>query len=264
MYIDTIVTDLDDTLLNGDRQLSPYTLEIVAKLTQKGIRFIAASGRAASSMRPYVNQLNTGLPYIACNGAQLMNPDHTEITSTMFAPEQARELVRYFQARNLYVQYYNEDYFYYAQETEANRYYALQTGMVGKAVGDLAAYLNFPTPKVLSVSTPEEVEALYPVIQKDFPTVSFTISKPYFLEAQPMGVNKGSALQKLSGILGFAPENTMVFGDSLNDLEMLGFAAHSVAMANARDEVKRATRYSTALPNTQDGLAHFVEEQLLS
>ena len=264
MQIDTIVTDLDDTLLNDTRQISPYTLEIIAKLTQKGIRFIAASGRAAASMRPYVDQINSGLPYIACNGAQLMNPDHTEIASRMFTPAQAQALVRYFQARGHYVQYYRGDYFYYAEETQANQQYSHQTGMPGKAVGDLIAYLDFPTPKVLSVATPEAVEALYPIIQKDFPDVSFTISKPYFLEAQPKGVSKGTALKQLSEILGFSPEHTMVFGDSLNDIEMLNFAAHSVAMANAREEVKQATRYVTPLTNAQDGLAHFVQDNLLS
>jgi len=264
LQIDTIVTDLDDTLLNETRQLSPYTLEVIAKLTQKGIRFIAASGRAAASMRPYVNQMNTGLPYIACNGAQLMNPDHTEIVSHMFTPAEAQALVRYFQAKGHYVQYYRGDYFYYAEETQTNRHYSTQTGMPGKAVGDLIAYLDFPTPKVLCVSNPEAVVALYPVIQADFPDVSFTISKPHFLEAQPKGVTKGAALQQLSGILDFSPEQTMVFGDSLNDIEMLSFAAHSVAIANARDEVKRIARYVTPLPNTQDGLAHFVEDKLLS
>ena len=264
MHIDTIVTDLDDTLLNGNTQISPYTLDIVSKLKQKGIRLIAASGRAAASMRPFVNQLNTGLPYIASNGAQLMSPDHTEIASSTFTPAQARELVRYFQDKGFYVQCYRGDYFYFAEEGEANRGYTAQTGMQGKAVGDLLSFIDFPTPKVLSMNTPGEVEALFPIIQSDFPDVSFTISKPHFLEAQPQGVSKGSAIRQLGDMMGFTPEHTMVFGDSLNDIEMLGYTPHSVAMANARNEVKQAARYITPLPNTQDGLAQFITENLLS
>lgn len=264
MQIDTIVTDLDDTLLNGSSDLSPYTLEIVRETKRRGIRFIPASGRAAASMRPYVNRLDTGLPYIASNGAQLMNPDHTELFSVLFTPEQARELVRYFEAKGLYVQCYRGDYFYYAKSCDANIRYAHQTGMEGKAVGDLLAFIDFPTPKVLIVAQPREVEALYKLIQTDFPDVSFAISKPNFLEAQPPGVSKGSALQRLSEMLGFAPEHTMVFGDSLNDVEMLRFTPHGVSMRNARDEVKQAAAYVTELPNTEDGLAHFVEKHVLS
>jgi len=264
LQIDTIVTDLDDTLLNGDSNLSPYTLEIIAETKRRGIRFIAASGRAATSMRPYVDRMNTGLPYIASNGAQLISPGHTELFSVMFSPEQARELVRYFEGKGMYVQCYRGDYFYYAKSCYANVRYSRQTGMKGQAVGDLGAFIDFSTPKVLAVADPQEVEALYKVIRADFPDVSFAISKPHFLEAQPPGVSKGSALQKLSEILGFVPERTMVFGDSLNDVEMLNFTPNSVAMLNARDEVKQAARYVTDRPNTQDGLAHFVEAHVLS
>lgn len=263
MHIDTIVTDLDDTLLNAQSDLSPYTLETLDEARRRGIRIIPASGRAASSMRPFVDLLNLSLPYIACNGAQLMNPDHTEILSITFTPEQAHGLIRYFTAKGFYTQVYRGDYFYFAKHSETNERYSQQTGMQGKAVGDLIAFLDFPTPKVLSVSTPEEVEKLFPIIQAEYPEYSFTISKPYFLEAQPHDVSKGSAMRRLSGILGFTPESTMAFGDSLNDLSMFDFAVHSVAMINARDEVKRAARYVTELPNAQDGLARFLRTHVL-
>lgn len=263
MQIDTIVTDLDDTLLDENTRLTPYTLGVVNEVKRRDIRFIPASGRAASSMRPFVDQLNAGQPYIACNGAQLMNPDHTEIISSMFTPEQARALIRYFQEKGFYTQIYRGDYFYFAESCEANRRYSVQTGMPGKAVGDLIAFADFPTPKVLSMNTPQEVEKLYPVIQADFPDVSFTISKPWFLEAQPLGVSKGSALLRLSGILDFAPERTLVCGDSLNDVSMFDFTRHSVAMFNARDEVIKAARYITEFSNAQDGLARFIQTHVL-
>ena len=264
MRIDTIVTDLDDTLLNGSAELSPFTLQMIAELSRRGIRFLAASGRAASSMRPFVSLINAGQPYIASNGAQILSPDHTVLHEDLFTPEQARELIRYFQEKNIYMQCYRDDYFYFASENENSKRYARQTGMAGKAVNDLYAFVDFSTPKVLSVAAPDVVEALYPLIQKDFPDVSFTISKPYFLEAQPKGVSKGSALKWLGERLGFTPETTMAFGDSLNDLEMLRYTSYGVAMQNARDEVKRAVRYVTDYPNTQDGLAHFVMTHVLS
>lgn len=264
MHIDTIVTDLDDTLLDANTSLSPYTLRVIDEAKRRGIRVIAASGRAAVSMRPFVDRLNTGQPYIACNGAQIMRPDHSEIFSSMFPPEQAKELLRYFARKGFYTQVYQGEYFYYGNDSSTGRLYSRQTRMQGKAVGDLAAFLDFPTPKVLSISTPEAVDALYPVIQKDFPEVSFAISKPNFLEAQPKGVSKGSALKRLSELLGFSPERTMVFGDSLNDVPMLAFTVNSVAMKNARPEVIQAACYVTGQTNAHDGLARFVEDHVLS
>ncbi|MBN1778036.1 MAG: HAD family phosphatase [Clostridiales bacterium] len=264
MQIDTIVTDLDDTLLDADSKLTPYTLEIIGEARRRGIRVVPASGRAACSMRSFVDLLNTGQPYIACNGAQLMNPDHSEIWSVMFSPEEARELVRYFVSRDFYTQVYRDDRFYFAETCEINILYSRNTGMRGEAVGDLIQFLDFPTPKVLSVSTPQAVAALYPIIQADFPGVSFTISKPHFLEAEPGGVSKGAALRRLSGIMGFSPEHTMVFGDSLNDVSMFDFTRHSVAMANARSEVIQAARYVTDKSNAEDGLAHFIKDHVLT
>ena len=72
MLIDAIVTDLDDTLLNENSQLSPFTLDVLHQAVRKGIRLIPASGRAASSMFPFTRQLATlidaGLPIIRSLG----------------------------------------------------------------------------------------------------------------------------------------------------------------------------------------------------
>lgn len=262
MLIDAIVTDLDDTLLNAQSVLSPYTLEVLGRAKAQGVRVIPASGRAAYSMRPFVEELNTGLPYIACNGAELVNADHTVMETIAFAPDQAREITRYLHAQGFYVQCYRGDTFYYDSECQASVNYKRSSGMHGQAVGDLAEFITFPTPKLLSVQTPDEVARLYPLIQEAFPNASFTVSKPYFLEAEPPSVNKGAALRRLAEKLRLSPEHTLVFGDSLNDLTMLGYAVHSVAMGNARDEVKRAARHVCGT-NAEDGVARFIARNVL-
>ena len=53
MTIDTIVTDLDDTLLDGSGQLSAYTIEVMAEIKRRGIRLIPCSGRTHASMYPF-------------------------------------------------------------------------------------------------------------------------------------------------------------------------------------------------------------------
>ena len=76
MTIDTIVTDLDDTLLDGSGQLSGYTLEVMAEVKRRGIRLIPCSGRTHASMYPFVAKLDTGLPYIGGNGSEIVGADH--------------------------------------------------------------------------------------------------------------------------------------------------------------------------------------------
>ncbi|NLI22905.1 MAG: HAD family phosphatase [Clostridiales bacterium] len=263
MQIDAIVTDLDDTLLNGESMLSPYTLDVMARAKARGIRLIPASGRTSFSMLRFMRQLDTGLPYIACNGGELVAPDHTVLESVDFSPEKARQIIRFLRENDFYVQCYRGEHFYYDQECDHSESYRDSSRMLGQAVGNLEAFVDFPTPKVLSVQSPEVVSRMYPLIQKAFPDVSFTISKPYFLEAQPEGVSKGAALRKLAGRLGLTPGRTLVFGDSLNDLTMLQFAENSVAMGNAREDIKQATRHVCAT-NAEDGVARFIDEHVLA
>lgn len=263
MQIDAIVSDLDDTLLNEDAELSPFTLDVLSRAAARGVRIIPASGRAARSMLPYARQLNTGVPYIACNGSQLVAADHTVLETYTLSAQRAREIIRYVRTHGFFVQSYRDDDFYYDAECEASVSYKRSSGMNGHAVGDLETFTTFPVPKLLCVQEPAQVEALYPLISREFPDVTFTISKPYFLEAQPQGVSKGEALRKLAPRLMLTPAHTLVFGDSLNDISMLKFAEHSVAMGNARDEVKAAAQY-VCQTNAEDGVARFVLAHVLT
>jgi HAD superfamily hydrolase (TIGR01484 family) len=75
-----------------------------------------------------------------------------------------------------------------------------------------------------------------------------------WLFAGPAGVSKGSALEALREELGVSPADTLAVGDGTNDLEMLRWAAHGVAMGQA-PEVVRAVADEVCPPVTEDGLA---------
>lgn len=264
MRIEAIVTDMDDTLFDPSGGISDYTLETMRECVRRGVKLIPASGRAQASMEPYVRQLDTGMPYIACNGAQLVSADHRVYDTATFPVELAREICAFLADNGFYVQAYHGEHFYYGEECDASRRYTKSSGMRGVAVGDLVKFLTFPVPKLLSVAHPDEVARLYPIANERYAgRAAFTVSKPYFLEVEPMGVNKGVALAKLAAEIGLDPQTTMVFGDSLNDLSMLAFTPNSVAMGNAREELKRVAAHICG-PNSEDGMARFVREQVLS
>lgn len=263
MTIDTIVTDLDDTLLDGSGQLSPYTLRVLARCKQRGIRVIPASGRTHASMFPFLKQLNTGLPYIGGNGSEIMAGDHSVLEQLTLDVALAKEISAFLIENGFYVQVYRDEAFYYAAECDVARKYKKSSGMQGVAVGDLVKFLDFPTPKVLSVNEADEVQRLLPIANERFHgRATFTVSKPYFLEAEPLGASKGEALRRLADRIGIVPNRTMAFGDSLNDISMLHFTPHSVAVGNARKEVRDAAAH-VCLPNTEDGLARFVAQHVL-
>ncbi len=265
MRIDTIVTDMDGTLLTPQRTISDYSMQVLAECKRRGIRLIPCSGRTRASMRPYLEQLDTGMPYIGGNGSEIIDDNHQMIQQLTMDIPLAREIIAFLQNEGFYLQVYGDDAFYYEDECELAERYKRSSGMRGIAVGNLPKFLTIRTPKILSINEPEEVERLFPIISEHFRgRATFTVSEPTFLEAEPIGASKGEALGRLAVMRGdIVPERTIAFGDSLNDLSLLAFTPHSVAMGNARQEVKDAAGYVCA-SNREDGLAHFLQERVLS
>lgn len=264
MKIRTIVTDCDDTLLRDDLTISPFTREVLKKAHDKGIRIILASGRAAASLKPYAQSLNFGDPYVSANGAVIVNgKTHQPISEVLFSVEMAKKCVRFFKEENMYAQYYIGDYFYYSHDCEFNRDYSKHTGMKGKLAGDLEKAIKEQIAKVLGMDTAENVQKAYVKASAIFKgEASITMSKPYFLEMNPLGATKGEALARLQTTIGITPETTMAFGDSLNDISMLKWAKYGVAMENAREEVKNAVSLRCK-SNEEDGVAHMILTHVL-
>ena len=81
------------------------------------------------------------------------------------------------------------------------------------------------------------------------------------MDCMAKGVNKGKAIETIQDSLGIKPEETMAFGDQLNDIEMLGRAYYSFAVANAREEVRKAARFQ-ADSNENDGVLKILRHLL--
>lgn len=265
MYIQTIVSDLDDTLLLEDHTIGEYTVSVLKKAQEKGIQVMLASGRAPKSMEKYVQQLNLQLPYIANNGATVVDPKTDEILYNLqFTAHQVRACLQLAKQNGIYAQTYYNDHFYYStDQTDFQQGYEESTGLEGIYVDQIEAIWEHPSSKVLFILDPQRVPELYDKGVKELGDwVHFTVSKPYFLELSPKEANKGYGLKWLEekGILN--RESTMAFGDSLNDISMLSWAGYPVAMGNARQEAKEIAKYVTA-SNQEQGVGRAVEQLVI-
>ena len=75
------------------------------------------------------------------------------------------------------------------------------------------------------------------------------------IEINPAGISKATGIRKVCEMLDIPNENTFAFGDSANDLEMLAYVAHSIAMGNGTEEVKNTAEYVTRSVD-EDGILH--------
>lgn len=263
MNIQAIAFDLDDTLLHDDGSISPYTVSVLRRAADKGIRIIPASGRTSSSMRTKVDFIGCASCYVCCNGAEVRTPAHQTIMQKLLPAGLAREIATWARDKGIYAHVYDETRFYYSKDCSFAQLYQQATGTPYQHVPDLPAFITQPTPKLLMIDDEARIPLLMQRAQEKWGHVAaITRSKPYFLEFNPLEATKGNALQWCAEHLGFSMGNTMAFGDSLNDLSMLTAAGHGVAMANAWQDVK-ARIPATCLSNEEDGVAHYIQQHIL-
>jgi len=133
-------------------------------------------------------------------------------------------------------------------------------------VEDLAAFLTERRLDVQKVQVypgdPEKRRALLQALPEAFPALLPTSSIAENIEINAAAANKGQALLALAAHLGLRPEQTMAFGDGLNDVTMLRDAGIGVAMGNASDELKALADLTTASCD-EDGVAQTIEQFLL-
>ncbi len=241
MNIRAITFDLDDTLLRDDLTISDYTVRVMHRAAAEGIRILPASGRARDSMKPFVELLSCSAAYISSNGAEVWTPAHTLLRAFSFPEETALAIADFARDHGCYAQTYSGSHFYYNIENQYAFNYARASMLTGFLTPDLKGFIHaHPSCKVLMMDEPERVAEMLAEARIRFAgQASVTCSKPFFLEFNPPEATKGNALAFCAERLGFRLEDVLAFGDSLNDLSMLEAAGCGVAVANAREDVKR-------------------------
>ena len=258
-----IAFDLDDTLLRDDRSISDYTCRVLREAANRGITIIPASGRTSKSMRSFVDRVGCAACYVCANGAEVRDRNGQVLMQELLSVEVAREAAAFAERHGSYAQVYDEDRFYYSRQDHYADEYAASSALPGVFVGDLTAFITRPTPKLLMMDDPDRIAVMMREAGQQLAgRAAVTCSKPYFLEVNPVRATKGNALRWCAEHFGFAMEELLAFGDSLNDMSMLTAAARGVAMANAREDVK-ALIPAHCLTNEQDGVADYIDKYVL-
>ena len=269
--VSIIALDLDDTLLKDNLTISDYTVKILYKAAERGIYIVLCSGRAENAILPYVRKLEisglkTGRYIISHNGATIFDL-HTRLPIyTRTVP--AKILIQSYHAAKkagFSCQVYDFSTIFSPFENEWVLRDKKLSGLNLSIVEDFESFLEAGFPKMVIPGDPEKLLSLQQKLRDMFgeKAVIFT-SKPYFLEVLPANTGKGEALKYLAEtVLNIPKEETMSFGDSMNDESMIKYAAHSTAMINGLDYIKKIAHHITDFSNNDDGVARFIEKYCL-
>lgn len=262
-----LALDLDGTLTNSEKQITPRTWQAVMQAQEHGVRVIISSGRPLQGVRFIAEELQLqryGGYVIAYNGGLLIDYTTGQVMDRVtLSPSILPEIVHTALTHQFDILTYQDDYVLtnnaqcpYAQYSARNNHMTL------RQESDLLTALAPHVPKFNILGDPERLAAFEPVAKEQFAgRLSVMRSEPFFLEMMPLGVGKGERLDYLMQHLGSNRRELMAFGDGFNDCGMIRFAGIGVAMGNAQQTVKDVADFVT-LTNDEDGVAYALEKFL--
>ncbi|HEX2898221.1 MAG TPA: Cof-type HAD-IIB family hydrolase [Bacteroidia bacterium] len=273
MKFKAICTDIDGTLLNAERELSPATLDILRRAKER-VPLILASSRMPAAMRHLQAELGIlGSPLVCYNGGYVIHfpegaTEPVVLHSTPIPLEACKAIHQLAQGTEVHVSLYHADEWYVpAQDQwaarEANNTKVQPTLADFEEVFADWAARGIGAHKVMCMGPADEIEAITQHLAAHFgETLNLYRSKPTYLEIAHRSISKRTALQLLlDHVYPLQWEDLVAFGDNYNDIEMLEAVGLGVAVGNAKDEVKEISNY-VAAAGKEDGVAHTVRRLL--
>ena len=244
-----LVLDLDGTLTNSKKEISPRNLRTLLRLQQSGVRLVLASGRPTYGIVPLAEQLqmkeNNGY-ILSYNGGEIIDWSTGELLYKNLLPDDVLPILYQTATdnRQTILTYDNECILTENPNDPYVQKEAFLNKMQVRRVENFLQEIPLPLPKCLIVGEPEQLmktEAELSLrLQRQ---ISVYRSEPYFLELVPLGIDKARSIAVLSEKLGITREEVAAMGDGYNDLSMIKYAGLGIAMNNAQEPVKAAADY---------------------
>lgn len=245
-----VVSDMDGTLLNSKGEISSLFFELFKKLQQLNIHFCAASGRQHNSIVSKLDAIKNYIYVIAENGGIAKKDDKT-LLSNFLDKEKIQQfipVIRKIKGANMVL--CGDDCAFI--ESKDKRFISLFQEYYHsfQQVDDLLAIAKTkPIFKIAVYHFDSSEEFIYPVVKNLDSNVLFKISGEHWLDISDQKANKGNALRAVQQLLNVTKEETLVFGDYHNDIEMMQEAFLSFAMQNAHDDIKKLATHITESNN---------------
>ena len=261
------LSDLDGTLLTSDQRLSPFTVNTLNGLMEKGLLFSYATARSYVTASRVTEGITPPIPLIIYNGAWILeNGTRRVLQRHCFPAEETREIFATLTAHNVWPLVYAV-----VDGVELSSY---SSGRFTRGMREFMATRendprNHPTDEsrlcdgdVFYFTCIDEPEKLLPLYERYRERCQCVYSKDIYsgeqwLELMPREATKANAMLELKRMLGC--DRVVCFGDGRNDLSMFAAADECYAVSNAVEELK-AVATGVIGSNDEDGVARWLME----
>ncbi len=261
-----IACDVDGTLFNDDDTITPRTRDAILAAVAGGAQFILATGRPPRWIRPVVEALGFAPMAVCANGAVIYDAAADKVVSARMLPvdilaELAELAGRVLPGAGLAVERIGER----AHDTATPQFISspgyehawLNPDNTEVSIADL---LSAPAIKLLIRQAGARSADMAAVLAKHIGIegdITYSTDNG-LIEITPLGTSKATGIDEVARPLGIASDAVVAFGDMPNDIPMLRWAGHGVAMGNAHHEVIAAANEVTT-PNGDDGVGRVLE-----
>ena len=261
-----LVLDIDGTLTNDKKEITPKTKAAIRRLQEAGVPVAIASGRPLKGVAFIADELEFdkyGSYVLAFNGARIVNWKTKETVYSKNLPiSMPKRLYQEAMKYGVGILTYMDDALIVG--TEPDPYMEKEKNITRLPIcyhEDFPEFVNFPVHECMFTGEPDNIERIEPILSEEYKHEANVFrSEPYFLEIMPKNVDKAYCLAKLLEILGIKREETVCCGDGYNDFSMIQFAGMGVAMCNGQEAVKDIADYVTVHSNNEDGIAEVIDK----
>jgi len=259
-----LLSDVDGTLVTGDKTLTDAAIDAVHDVNDAGVLFAITSGRPPRGMSMLVDPLELSTPIAAFNGGLFVRRDMSILEARTIPEQMVAPVISLLESFALSVWLYRGAEWFVRDLT--GPHVEREAWTVRFAPTYVASFENITRDIVKIVGVSDELDrvalASQAIHDRFGEYVSASRSQPYYLDVTHPDANKGHVVKFLCERYGIESGQVATIGDMPNDVLMFAHSGLSVAMGNASLEVQRAARQVTTT-NDEEGFANAVHRYLL-
>lgn len=236
--IKAIFFDIDGTLLYGNKGVPSKEIEDLRKLKKKGIKIVVCTGRAIGEVEPLHLDEYDFDAYIALNGQTIFDASYNLIYENLFDKDDLKKLINIFNSKDIVVGLSGEDGLYvnYVDDKLIK-----ENGVLNIVVPRIDTYHNEKIYQALAYCD----DAYKEKIKKELVNSKVTYWNDFGIDIFNKNGGKDKGILEYIKMFDITIDETMAFGDSENDKEMLKMVSIGVAMGNGTEELKEVSDFVT-------------------
>lgn len=252
-----IVSDLDGTLLDDNKNISKENLTAINYFTNNGGKFTVATGRVIEATEGYLLKIEVNLPIIVYNGGVIYDYNNKKILSEKFVDDKQKKITNKIKEdyEDVGIEIYANRKLYVIKDSGNSIRSATQMLDIIYDIKEEVFSMNWH--KILIVGKSEVIDYIEKTFEDKY-NIKGTRSGSTSFELLPANESKGQALKNIIKMYNLEPNKVICVGDNMNDLELLREAAFSFCPKNGSEQLKKYTDF-IAPSNEEHVIKHIVK-----